>query len=818
MVSGQLRVEGLSQRVEIDRDARGIPHVLADSEADAWFGLGFAHAQDRFAQMLWLRRIALGRSAEWIGSAGLESDRLARSLGFGRLAEQQVAQLDEEVRDALAAYAAGVNARMARIRAGRVAAPVELGLPRQSAAGLDPDASRGLASIEAWRESDSLAVGKLVAWGAGASHERAVVLSDLIERLGSMGARPFFPGGENELALAVRMDRPARPTVAEPPPALTRSLVEVASFRGSAWALPGRFTESGAPILVAEMTVAVTVPSLLYEAHVRGGRLDVAGVTVPGLPVFWAGRNPDVAWAAAPLPVAAVDLFKETLRRSDAKPADRSAATPLEPRPPPRLYQNGSRWVPVVDRTESIRIAADGDGGPRVERLVVAETRHGPLVSELLSRAPAREPLSLAWTGARKGDALTGLLRVARAGSVADVDAALSLHHDPPIEVVYADRAGAVGVRVAGWLPRRSLPSGLVPVPGQLRGFDWRVGIEPDALPHVAIPTDALGGGTVGALLAGRGPWMVSSGAPLADELAAVSIERLWQGSERSRRVRTLVAELALAGPVELRAAADIQDDVAANVDPDLIEALLALAAEEPELSPEAAEVAELLRRWDGMAAVDSRGAAAFELLIGHLIRELLSEPLGPELLARYLALPGVRPSAVVQGIVVSAARGGRQGGWTDPEEVSDAVRESLRRTWMSLSYRLGHTRERWTWGRLHSVVFHPFGHLERGALLAEGSLGPYALGGQSTSVARAEYDRETFSTRVASSYRMAVDLASPNRMLTSLAPGQSEHPGHPHFDDGAAAWRDGRPSLLVTSSFLQDEAAVERLTLEPSR
>ena len=64
----------------------------------------------------------------------------------------------------------------------------------------------------------------------------------------------------------------------------------------------------------------------------------------------------------------------------------------------------------------------------------------------------------------------------------------------------------------------------------------------------------------------------------------------------------------------------------------------------------------------------------------------------------------------------------------------------------------------------------------------------------------------------------MAVDLASPNRMLTSLAPGQSEHPGHPHFDDGAAAWRDGRPSLLVTSSFLQDEAAVERLTLEPSR
>ncbi len=121
MVSGQLRVEGLSQRLEIDRDARGIPHILAETEADAWFGLGFAHAQDRLAQMLWLRRIALGRTAEWIGSAGLESDRLARSLGFARLAEQQVERLDDEVRDALAAYAAGVNARLSRIRAGRVA-------------------------------------------------------------------------------------------------------------------------------------------------------------------------------------------------------------------------------------------------------------------------------------------------------------------------------------------------------------------------------------------------------------------------------------------------------------------------------------------------------------------------------------------------------------------------------------------------------------------------------------------------------------------------------------------------------------------------
>ena len=96
--------------------------------------------------------------------------------------------------------------------------------------------------------------------------------------------------------------------------------------------------------------------------------------------------------------------------------------------------------------------------------------------------------------------------------------------------------------------------------------------------------------------------------------------------------------------------------------------------------------------------------------------------------------------------------------------------------------------------------------------------LGPFGTAGRRESVARAEPDRVTFQTRRASTYRLAVDLASTNRMLTSLAPGQSEHPGHPHYTDGVAGWRAGDTTLLVTSTFLLQEAAVERLVLEPLR
>ena len=797
IVAGQLRVEGLSARLEIDRDSRGIPHVLAVSEDDAWFGLGFAHAQDRLAQMFWLRRLALGRTAEVIGESGLGTDRLVRTLGIPRLAREQMLRLDSRVRSALESYAAGIEARVARIRRGRVAPPLALA---------------GIAGEAPWMPADSLAVGKLVAWGAGASLERAVVLRDLIERFGAMGSRPFFPDGGRNLSLAVPLDDLGEAPSAQGTSGRTRILTDLASIRASAWVLPGRLTASGAPILVAELSVRPTVPSLLYEAHVRGGQLDVAGVTIPGLPVFWAGRNPNVSWAAAPLPVATVDLFKETLRRGEAPAAEVAPVSASESEAPRStiLYRNGSRWVPVRERYEEITVRENGSGEERVERLRVRETRHGPLINPLLVADTRREPLSLAWTGGRAGDSVTGLFRVAHAKDADDVTTALESHGEPPIEVVYADRDGTVGLQVAGWLPQRSLPSGLAPVPGRLRAFAWREGVAREALPSQQIRIDAKATDVLRA-------WVLSTGARLQEPFSGAHLEWLWRSYARALRLRALVADLVAEGPVELRPAASLQDDVSANVDPKLVAALLRLAGTAPELSPEAGEVADLLRSWDGVAGTDSRGAVAFQLLIGHLLDEIL-RPIGSQLMDRYLALPGVEARALVRNIVVGAAESGREGGWTDPEVVSAAVRESLRRTWMSLSYRLGHNRERWTWGRLHAITFEPFGGPDSGVAVGESDLGPFPMGGQAESVARAVPHRETFVTRRASTYRMAVDLASPDRMLTALAPGQSEHPAHPHFDDGVASWREGRPSLVVTSPFLLEEAAVERLVLEPPR
>src|SRR5687768_18202356 len=107
---GSLRVSGLEAEISISRDRWGIPHIDASNDADASFGLGFCHAQDRGFQLELLQRAGRGTLSEIVGPATLSIDRLSRTLGFRRLAEAQRRLLHADVAATVEAYVAGVNA------------------------------------------------------------------------------------------------------------------------------------------------------------------------------------------------------------------------------------------------------------------------------------------------------------------------------------------------------------------------------------------------------------------------------------------------------------------------------------------------------------------------------------------------------------------------------------------------------------------------------------------------------------------------------------------------------------------------------------
>jgi len=784
-VSGTIRISNLEAPVEVLRDVRGIPHLIAERESEGWFALGFAHAQDRLAQMAFLRRQALGRAAELRGEPALRADRLARLLEIGRASEAVVADLPASSLKVLEFYSAGVNARIDRVRQGRVRAPRRL--------------QGGIASVADWRPADSIAVVKLLSWCIGGTLETTLVLDDLIQRLDSVPARPFFPGRAS-VDFGVAPDVPRHPVasstgeyaLANAIMGATEELCEgIGIPTGGAWAVEGSKTVSGAPILVADWHFAPTLPSLFYEAHLDAGAIDVAGATMPGSPIFWAGRNPNFAWASVPASAPISDLFMETLR-------DRRG-----------LYQNGTLWVPVEAREETVSWM-----GPRGElidtTLSLRSTRHGPLIESLwwgldeerdskMSRA--RSGRALSWTGAGPGDGLTSMLGLLRAGGSQEIPAILEMHHEPVLAFTFADAEGEGGVQVAGWLPNRPLPTGLVPVQGRLRSFDWR---EPVSL--ASLPGTALGE-------SGRA-WVMALDQPWSGRGGLDQTEWLWRPGDRATRLELALDEALGRGSLTLRSAADLLFDAGAPRATRVVTAIDGMARRGGPLPAEAQEVATLLKRWDGRFDADSAGAAAYHLAIEHLLGHLLREPFGDGLFERYLAAPHVQPQTAVERLILRAATLRQPGGWTDESVVTEAARASLRETWVSLNQRLGPTRDRWSWGGLHRVAFERLGRTETDS--SEGYVFPASGSGQTLSFTR-HRPGISFDVERTALYRVAIDLGSQDRFLSSLTPGQSEHPGHPHFVDGISRWTHGRLALFATSRLVIEEQSAERLVLEPA-
>lgn len=773
---GSLVAPLLEQRVHVRRDTWGVPHIAANSESDAWFALGFVHAQDRLAQMLWLRQLGRGRAAEWLGETGLASDRFARTVDFVGNAQRVLGELPDETRLVLERYAQGVSLRIDRVRSGESGVPVAL-----SRLSVQREA------IEPWTAFDSLVIFKLLSWGSGASIEAASVLDQLTQRLGGVGARPFEPQGEGLQTVAVSFAPPAMSPRLDRSPALRADSFVPKLYGGTAWVLAGRHTASGLPIVAADWQIAPTAPSLLHQSHVRCPSIEWAGAFVPGIPIAWLGRNASVAWALLPARAVTTGFFEETLRA----------------REPASLYHDGRSWQPVHQRVETIRVRQSG-GELQEQEWLVAATRHGPLVDPLFEGQHA--PLALAWTGARSGDGLTSLIGIPRSDSSQQLRARLQDHHEPVVAAVFADAAGAGGLQVAGWLPRRVLPTSLQPVPGRLRSYDWTVRIPYDELPSAALvaPEDARPGDL-------EPDWLAVSDAGWSGKRtgAPEDAEWLWRSGRRAARLDRLLGRFVARGRVDLRDVVEIQRDTVAAGGTAFVRSVVAIIAD-VKLAPEESEMLEILRGWDGDLRPASRAGAVHAVLLEELSEAFFARPMSEPLFERYRSLPQARISNVTRGVVLAAALSPDAAGWADPERVRPLVREALRRTWARLVHELGPNRERWSWGRLQNARFGRFAPFGPGGVELDGPLG----GGES-SLATAAHD-SSFRVVRATTYRMAVDLSVSEEMLATLAPGQLEHATHPHYGDAVGQWRAGHPTVLRTAPGLIDATQERVLALEP--
>jgi penicillin amidase len=435
-LDGTIPVPGLNLPVQVKRDNVGIALITARTQHDAYFSLGWVHAQDRLWQMEWQRRIGAGRLAELVGPAALPSDRFMRTLGLYRLAEQSLDHLDKPVREALSAYAEGVNSWIDNHRTR-----------------IPPEYRLVGASPEPWREADSLVWARMMALQLANNWQDDLLRTKLSSVLSPKQLGDLWPDSDKNAPATISAAAAEQMLAATPDTARPRQASNI-------WAVSGSHTASGKPLLANDPHLGFQVPGVWYLAGIEAPGLTISGGTVPGIPFHLIGHNGRVAWGL-------------TATQADTVELETYAGDPLE----------------ITVRTEIIKVK---DGAS--ETLNVRDTPVGPIISDLM--AVLGPPVVFRSTALEKDDLTPqAFFHMSRVVNWSGFSKALQDFHAPVMNVGYADTQGTIAFMTAGriparfekggwegWVPFDELPVSVNPGSGIIVNANNKV--VPDTYPH----------------------------------------------------------------------------------------------------------------------------------------------------------------------------------------------------------------------------------------------------------------------------------------------------------------------------------------------
>jgi penicillin amidase len=758
-IDGTLQVAGLRAPVEILRDSWGVPHIYAENSHDLLFAQGYVHAQDRFYQMEFSRRIGQGRLSEMLGDSALEDDQFIRTIGWWRTAQQEAATLEGETKMMLEAYAEGVNAY---VESHRDALALEFAILRLTGTKVE---------IEPWTPAHSLAWGKVMAWDLGGNMDTEIWRAKIVAELGAQALTeltvPYperhpviVPGGVSWDALP--LDEVAAFGARAFAFAGTVPFGDQATRRrgdgigSNNWVIAGNKTTTGMPLLANDMHLGIQMPAIWYEIGLHCGPVDAAncpfnvtGFSFAGVPGVIVGHNDRIGWGVTNLGPDVQDLYIERVN-----PAN------------PNQYEVNGEWVDFEIIQEEITVA----GQDEPELITVRISRHGPVLNEIIEDLPvvSNQVLALKWTALEASEIFRAVLMLDQARNWEEFRAALTYWHVPSQNFVYADVEGNIGYQAPGRIPIRAQGDGQMPVPGWTDAYEWTGYIPFDELPSHFNPPAGF---------------IVTANHAVVDASYPYLISLDWDRGYRGQRITELIASLDRLSAEDIKR---IQGDNKSLSAGEIIPYLAPLAPDDPRLS----QALERLAAWDQQEHQDSTEAALFEVFWARLLPALWDE-LPEDLLFE----GGSYPMVLVRDLLAQP-----DNHWWDNTRTStvetrdDILLQALQEAYAWLSENHGDDMAQWAWGKLHTATFEhqSLGQSGIGPIEAIFNRGPIPVSGGSSIVNATSWSTDELATvRGVPSERMILDLADWGRSMTMHTTGQSGHPFHEHYGDMILPWRD---------------------------
>ena len=764
---------GVHSNVDVYRDEYGVPHLRANDEDDLMFTAGYVHAQDRLWQMDMLRRAGQGRLSEILGPSTLDLDKLFRTIGLSRIAQEIAGQLHPESRRMLENYASGVNSF---ITSHRGAYPAEFDLLNY-----EP---------EPWTPEQSLLIVRLMAWELNLSWWTDLTYGEIATKVSPGKLLEIIPGYPDSVEATVSAFNSGKrsPGVRSFLDATRRyrELFGLGSPEGgsNAWVVDSSKSLSGKPILANDPHLPIPAPSRWYEIHLSAPGLNVAGVSLVGTPVIVIGHNDSIAWGLTNAMIDEADFYIEQVDSLDGHTY---------------AYQGK---LEVFEEHEEKILVKDADSVV----ITVRSSRHGPIISDVHPTNKHQDSLrpeqavAIRWTGFDVSDELFGFYLMNRAENAKQFEDGLRQIAVPCQSVVYADVAGNIAYWTAGRIPLRGKQSALFPLPGWTSETEWKGFIPFEELPAMMNPASGI---------------IACANQKIADKSYPHYLSMHWEPPSRIQRIRHLLASAEKFSGEDFK---QFQQDVvsihASEVVPNILSAFSGETISDPYLS----EALTYLRNWDDRYTRGDVATSIFNSFFLHVVHNIYADEMGEELYGDFV-FSGRIPYRVTSQLLAADS----SLWWDDvrtlqQESKQEILRASLVDAVNELKISLGNEMKNWRWGELHTVTFqHPFG--TRKPLDKVFNIGPFPIGGGGTTLNKTEFRfTAPYAATVGASMRQVIDLAHPHDASMVITSGQSGQALHQHYDDQTPLWLNGGYHQVTTDWNVIRNSGWDHLVLQPEK
>ncbi|MBS9716298.1 penicillin acylase family protein [Pseudohalocynthiibacter aestuariivivens] len=775
----------VSAPVEIVRNNASVPHIFAENDADAFFGLGFVHAQDRLWQMILMRRTAQGRLSELFGERTVPVDELLRRLDLYNLAQQSVLVQDAPTRKALEAYSAGVNAWLARINndaLGRGA----------------PEFFLFSKEIAPWQPADSLALVKLMALQLSPHLEEEVLRARLSLVLSEDRLRDILPDAPGTGVAALPDYAALFPTAVPSNESLRIAENWLSPFKrrafagaSNAWAAAPERSAAGSTLLANDPHLGFTAPAIWYLARLELSDGGVIGGTIPGIPSVLTGRSDYLGWGVTASYLDDLDVFVEKLNPKN-----------------PEEYETPHGFK-VFQTSQSVIRVKDGPDIP----LTLRWTENGPVLPpshyDLGSITPPGHVASISWTVLSPNDTtMSSAISLMRAKTVSDGIAAGERFIAPSLNLTLVD-GDTIALKTIGAVPSRAArhqSKGRLPSPGWRAVNRWQGRAGYRVNPEFVAPEGGLLGNTNNKLIDRPFPFHISY--VWGDTQRVQRWQHLMQNREVHTRDSFIEAQL---------------DTVSFSA-----RALLPLVAADLWFTGEAAadgttervrqRALTLLAEWNGEMNEHLPEPLIYAAWMRALQDRLIRDELGP-LAQEYNHVEPLFIERVYRDVDGASK-------WCDViqsapiETCADAARQSLDDALLWIEENHGGTLEYLRWGDLHQAT-QDHEVLGQVPLLSWFVNIRQSTSGGDNTLMRGRTSgsgRNPFLNVHGAGFRGVYDFADPDSSVFVISTGQSGHPLSRHYDDLGELWRRGEYIPMSLDPDLARAAAAGITWLRPER